>query len=597
MRTRVKHSFGTGGLLRQVLLLAAFLLAARDAYCQAPMDTNGYLDYQLRYRTVEKEPDRIQNVITGQFDLSTYIWQPWIANLNADLAVTRSYTDVVGDGGQDTSLVTGRGEMRLLPASPFPLALFVEQRDSDVSGTLLGTDFNFFSYGFMQQFAPSGGGRFSLSYRNDEVSNGSAGDDRGERVDNSDLWQFSADKRFGAHALSLSLEQRSSDVRSDGLNEDSDIDRQILRHRFASGTGLSLDNVVFHLGEVRSRPGQYTDRDFAQVNSILAWRPQSASRLLVTSTALATHTESTFDLAATEANAASINAGATWQQTPRLSLTASGGANLLDTPSSSQTTSYQRAGANYTGDLIALGALTYSWGTGLTVANNTFSDDPEYDNIQDYSLRFDHGLSRSLVTGSSSQLSFNLGQQLALGYDTMRGDGTLLNHSAALTWSEQSAQDTTFLRMAIGDRRRYGTQEDVFQLLNLQASRRWQTSHLSSWTGNVTLQWTFSSAVMDWGQQGNNDASYSIDLNYNRMTVFGVPNLSFVSELRYFSSDFRSEDDLLMTPDTRLLKEDRVWRNRLEYRIGKLELKLHADLLDNNGSARGLLLLQARRYF
>jgi hypothetical protein len=597
LRASEKNWKPLSGPAGRALLVVALLLAVQDGYCLAPMDTRGYLDYQLRYRTVEKEPDRIQNVITGQFDLSTYIWQPWIAAVNADLAVTRSYTDVVDDGGQDTSLVTGRGELRLLPVSPFPLALFVEQRDSDVSGTLLGTDFSFFSYGFMQQFAPSGGGRFSLSYRNDEVSNDTAAASRGERIDNSDLWQFSADKRFGAHALNLSLEQRSSDVRSEGLNENSDIDRQILRHRFTSGTGLSLDNVVFHLGETRRRPGQYTDRDFAQVNSILAWRPRSSSRLLVTSTALATHTESVFGLADTEANAASINAGATWQQTPRLSLAASGGASLLDTPSRDQTNTYQRVGANYTGDLLALGALSYNWGTGLAVANNTFSDDPEYDSIQDYTLRFDHGLSRSLGYSGGSQLSFNLGQQVAAGYDTLRGQGTLLNHTAALTWSAQTNQDTTFLRMALGDRRRYGIQEDVFQLVNLQASRRWQTSHLSSWTGNLTLQWTFSSAVMDWGQQGSDDASYSIDLNYNRMTVFGLPNLNFISELRYFSSDFRSEDDLTMTADTRLLKEDRVWRNRLEYRIGKLELKLHADLLDNNGSTRGLLLFQARRYF
>lgn len=585
-----------GGLGR-LLILVALGLVARDAFCQAPMDTGGYLDYQFRYRVSAEEPNRMQNVITGNYDLSTYLWEPWIAGLDASVALTRSATDIQDDGGQDTTLLTGRGDLRLLPMSPFPLGLFVERRDSEVGGTLLGTDFNFFSYGFLQQFAPAGGGRFSLSYRNDEVVNTPTGGEGSERSDEADLWQFAADRRFGAHALNLNLEKRDQYIRSDALEENADIDRAILRHKFSSGGGFSLDNMVFHLGETRRSADRNTDRDFAQLNSILTWRPLSASRLLVTGNALATHTESAFDLAQVEANSLSVNTGVTWQQTPQLNFNASGGVNMLDTPGSSQANTYQRLGTSYAGEVLPVGRLFYNWGGGITLANSTFSDDPEYDSIQDYSARYDHGLSHSVVLDGGSQLSFNLGQQLSAGYDTMRGDLRLLNHSASLTWSEQSLTTTSFLRMALGDRRRYGEQEDTFQLVNLQASRRWQTSHVSSWSGNVTLQWTFSSAVMDWGQQGNDDASYSVDVNYTRHTLFEVPNLSFISELRFFSSDFRSEDDLQMTSDIRLLQENRFWRNRLEYRIGKLELNLHADVLENNGTTRGLLMLQARRYF
>jgi hypothetical protein len=86
-------------------------------------------------------------------------------------------------------------------------------------------------------------------------------------------------------------------------------------------------------------------------------------------------------------------------------------------------------------------------------------------------------------------------------------------------------------------------------------------------------------------------------MNYRHTELFGVDNLAFTSDLRWLSEDFQTEDPF--DPDFELETErlNSSWRNRIEYRIGLLQLRADADLREVNGMWSQSILLQVRRYF
>ena len=76
-----------------------------------------------------------------------------------------------------------------------------------------------------------------------------------------------------------------------------------------------------------------------------------------------------------------------------------------------------------------------------------------------------------------------------------------------------------------------------------------------------------------------------------------MPRLNFLSEVRLLSSDFRSNDILDQGIETDPDRDDKSWRNRLEYRVGKLELQLLADVREINNSWMSQVLFTVRRYY
>ena len=91
--------------------------------------------------------------------------------------------------------------------------------------------------------------------------------------------------------------------------------------------------------------------------------------------------------------------------------------------------------------------------------------------------------------------------------------------------------------------------------------------------------------------------TYSVNLSYVERDLFKVPRLNFLSELRLLSSDFRSNDildqEIGVDPD----RDDKSWRNRLDYRVGRLELQLLADVRDINNRWMSQVFFTVRRYY
>ena len=86
----------------------------------------------------------------------------------------------------------------------------------------------------------------------------------------------------------------------------------------------------------------------------------------------------------------------------------------------------------------------------------------------------------------------------------------------------------------------------------------------------------------------------SVDLSYQRRRAFDVPRLNFVSTLRFVSDSYFPVVD---EPDIDNGRNDRIWDNRFDYTVGRLQLRLTARVSEIRTEDQTLLLFQARRMF
>jgi hypothetical protein len=138
--------------------------------------------------------------------------------------------------------------------------------------------------------------------------------------------------------------------------------------------------------------------------------------------------------------------------------------------------------------------------------------------------------------------------------------------------------------------------EGEFQLINLQASVDSKISSTSSFRANATLQVSRNERPEIEGliDSGNGDwvPTSTVDITYYKLGVFQVPQLTFYSTLRSVSNSYAP---LVGEPTGRVKRDDNQWENRLEYTVGRLQLRVISRLSDIQGSKQNYFLFQARR--
>jgi hypothetical protein len=157
---------------------------------------------------------------------------------------------------------------------------------------------------------------------------------------------------------------------------------------------------------------------------------------------------------------------------------------------------------------------------------------------------------------------------------------------------------SNYVRLSASDRRSSGDREDTFQLVNFQASARMQMSRKRSLNGSITFQYNNSMATMPHTEDmDNSSVTYSADLRYMERDLFNVARLDFQSELRLMSANFRSNDliDEGIAPERE--RNDSVWRNELNYRVGLLELRMLAELRQIEDRLSTQVYFLVRRYY
>jgi hypothetical protein len=371
-----------------------------------------------------------------------------------------------------------------------------------------------------------------------------------------------------------------------------------LRHRFRTSPRFFVEDTTFFSDEQIALDGRDTVRRFLQFNGMSTWRPKTRRSLLVIGRAIARGTDSgPVGLEKSSSNAV-LTGSVNYQLTPRVTIAGNAGATVSDTEEMpDESTVYQRLRGTYRSDAIGLGSMQYSWDGSVEVGNRRERNGGD-DTTQDIGGTIGHGLSQSMAWPSGRQLQVSFSQQLAALADTQDRRAQSLVNSVFLTLSRQNGRVSNYARLSASDRRAFGDKEDSFQLVTLQLSTRMQVNRRRSLNGGLTLQYnTNSMKLLNSDEQENSSSTYSANLTYIERDLFKVPRLNFLSELRLLSSDFRSNDILDQGIETDPDRDDKSWRNRLDYRVGKLELQLLADVREINNSWMSQVLFTVRRYY
>jgi hypothetical protein len=576
--------------------LLAGLVTAMPARAQlGPINHYGYLEYVYRLNRSEDMQSNQTNLATWRGSASTYVWRPYILQLDGSLGLTRTANDTSAQDSKGT-LITGGLGMGLFSQSRFPFRAYYEKRDNRVDGDLFDQERTSQNWGFIQTYSARRGGRIALDYR--------ASDNEDVHVDgvstirkfNARTWQLRGTKHIGRNNLDLQSSIRKL-FRDDTMETEK---RKLfnLRHRFRTSPRFYIEDTTFFSDELIMRETADSHRRFMQFSGVSSWRPDTEQPLLVIGRVIAQNVDSGPEGHERGSTSFVFTGAANYQWTPNVTLSGNVGFTTMDPDGHSDESSvFQRLRTTYRSNPIGAGRMQYLWGSSLEVGNQRKRNGGD-DTIQNAAAEFNHGLSKTTLLSGGSQLQFNISQQVAARADTADMREQLLVHSAFVTWSKRRGRSASYARLSASDRRSYGDREEVFQLLTFQASSQVRFTRTRSLNGGFSVQYNNNeTAMMMAGDMDNSAFTYSVDLTYIERDLFNVPRLNFLSELRLLSRELRRDDLFEDEIGVDAERSDQVWRNELDYTVGKLEFRLLADIREIDNRWMSQVFFRVRRFY
>ena len=548
----------------------------------------GALQYSLRGED-SGDQRRTQTGLTATLRARTrtYIWQPWFANIEGDLAFTSS-TDK-SSGSSRTSdrevnnsnssrnvLVTGGARLSVLPRSQFPFEGYFQKSDSRVSNDLaIANAYAGQRFGFLQRFARSAGD-ITLSW--DRTAQTSEENGR----DQQDSLQLKLSHRLEKHNMVFDADRttnsRNKTAESVTLTNLSVQDSYQPDNTISVQSQANISNGDFNLAQGT------TSTRVMQLNSTVFWRPEDKPFTVnggVRVFALGADGSglgNTGDNFQTRNQNINVNAGISYELNQFTRVNGSGNVNIIDANGQKSTTTSQSAGISYQPESIELGDFRYNWGTSANASNQTGSEESQ----QQLGLQFSHSLARNINLSEASTISVDVNQGIGANASTgPNGASTKrISHGASISWSTSQESSSSLLRLSLTDSRALDGDRDFFQMVNFQASSNLPTSNYSSWSGNLTIQAIRQSSLTNAGtsnptspQTPESDKGFvttsSGSISYQNQRIFGVRNLRFSSDLRlngeFVLPLFGSAQD----------QETAAWENQFSYFIGRTQLRLN----------------------
>jgi len=557
----------------------------------------GELGYDFLSSQFESGQDRTEH--TGLLRLNTagYIYQPWLATLEGGLGMYLKRADTTsGDSTSDNFI--GNATLRLFPQSRFPFEAFAEKADSRTDTDLTGLVIDRTRYGINQSYISKGGASMNVGYEHSDSTNITTDTASGDhlREDVSDLYKARFNKAFGAHSIAFDANANRVDITNTVDFNDSVF--STLRHAYRPSPSFSSEDMLtYNQNDISTETSKF-EAEVIQFNSFGFWRPHTKRPLRINGTIRTLMRENETLAATNEAQTATGTLGATYEWSPRWVFNADGGITGAETDNESTTTHFQGINAIFTSATYNPFNLDASW-FGQMDARNTNQED---DRLQEAGAQIGYNLDKNIFTENRHAYSFGLSQSINSLADSDDFSSMTLFTTAALSWNRRGTRSNGMARFTMSDNRTEASGPDSenvegeFQLINLQASVDTRISSTSSFRANATLQVSRNerpeiAGIID---AGNGDwiPTSTVDVTYYKLGLFQVPHLSFYSTFRSVKNSFAP---LVGEPTGRVQRDDNQWENRLEYTVGRLQLRVISRLSDIQGNKQNYFLFQARR--
>lgn len=538
---------------------------------------------------------RLQQVESGNLRLGSYIWQPWFAQVAGGIGFvtsrehgssTQASTGLV-DSGNDATALTGNAALVIFPVSRFPFQATFDVTDSRASGEITSNDYRSKHLGLRQSYRPLRGNEYyTASYdRSTLTSNRFA-------RDTVDVLAAEMTKTLGVQTFNLS---GSHTRNSRGAGEGSTLNRITGQHSYRPDSTLSVTSLASaSSSEYRlANNNLLTDSGsrFLQLNTFATWRPEEGDPLFVTAGARVFQSEIDSNGAQSESRSISGNVAASYALSRNTNVTGNASVTQVATDAGDNLFTSQGAGVAYSADPRKFGNYIHTWNANTSVTNVTGGAQGTQQQI---SGLLGQGLTRFWAPRENSNVTLNLGQSLGATYDTLNGQSQTLTHNATLSWRYSPAADkVAYFSLAGADARTFGYNENEFQLINAQATGQIQFSRYAFGAANYTIQGTRQETPSA-PAGGFNVSSYG-SLSYQHARAFGVPRLRYWALYTANETQFKSrlQGDVTATRET----VTQSFEQRLDYNIGRLEMRLTMRVADVDGQRNYLVFFRVSRQF
>ncbi|PKO33870.1 MAG: hypothetical protein CVU34_10900 [Betaproteobacteria bacterium HGW-Betaproteobacteria-7] len=570
-----------------------------------PIRWGGSLGYSYQKSSSNTGHAAASHGTFANLSASSYLYAPWFARVSGRLGITRNSTDsssnsFSGSEAHSNANVVGGGEINMFSSSRFPFRAYFDRSDTRTSGTIVRNDYISNRFGFTQNFRSVDGhqGGNLMFDRNIVNSSNGAHDD--------------VSALSGSYSVQTGIVQNNVNGRYSLGERSNNGDRARLIG--VNSSHIANINDTLNLGATMN----YSDTDIRTANS---FGPSSNSRgrylqlygygswlpdfedledlpLTLTGGLRYSAQDTQFGDEAFRAQSIGLNSGALYRHNRNLSLTANGAVNRLTlSQGESQLLTQVGTGLNYVGDPLTFGNFSYNWNSGLNL--NWQSAVAETPSNSMLSGQFTHTLSRNYAVLSGQNLSLAVTQAINVSNSQMVGDTRSLTHTLSANLGLNAGERFTgSLSAMLSDVRTTGFSEQEYRVINIGFFGQGQISQVSNVNINLMFNWA------DQTYQTVDGFGLPINQNTERMTINGsaaYSHLRFagVRGLRYnliFVADTRLRDERLFGNVNGDVDRARfALTNRLEYRIGLLDLRLSLVNNDVGGKKNALLFFQVSR--
>ncbi|MGQ0524684.1 MAG: hypothetical protein ACT4P8_13615 [Betaproteobacteria bacterium] len=561
-----------------------------------PLRWGGSLVSDVRAQKGTDQVRRLQQNEITNIRASSYVWQPWFAQVSGGLGALLS-RERLGEGtnqtaneaGRNTSTaITGDGAVTLFPVSRFPFNAYFSVSDSRASGELATNDFRNTRFGARQSYRPlEGNTSYSANFDRSTLSSLAFG------RDTVDALAASMNRTVGPRAFNI-FGSHTRNTRSN-TGERTGLSQLTARHSYRPEPEWSMESLAswtssdFHL----LSGGLPFDRrsHVAQANPIVTWGPEEASPLYVTGGGRMFRARIASSVGETESLTLGGNIGATYALSRQTLLSGSASATQLLSDDRNTFLTTQAASATHIGDPVGIFGGIYTWNTGANVANQTGAVEGTRQNI---GAQIGHNFSYSLLLGEGSQLILGLGQGITTNFDTDTAQSQTLSHNGSLSWRlSRNGTTSAYLGLLAADARTSGYNANEFQMINFQASGQVQFDRNSSAAANLTVQGVRQST------NSTPSAGFSLNasgtLSYFHVRVFDVPRLRYTALYGINESQFRTR--LQGDVDAPRERVTQSFEQRFDYNVGRVAMRLSMRIADIEGRRDALLFFRLAREF
>ena len=558
----------------------------------APIRWGGVVSYDLRKTTAEGEPDNLTHAQGVQVRAATYLWQPYIAQLSGSLGLTASQenSDQPTDGNANG--VSGGLALSLFPVSRYPFLASYDRSDSRASDTFTTSDYISTRMSIRQDYRPPNrSDSYALNWDRSVLEGQAFGEDRVDAL----TATFTRQMKYYDWDLSgnATLSEREE------TGESSRFLRTTLRHAWRPESMLMSVDSLASINDnqlKQSAAGRLaaSDTRFMQINSFATWRPESDSPLLVTGGARVFRSENNLAESESVSQVLSANLGANYNLNQRTSV--AGGVTLshIETDGTQSILGGVNGSISYAADPLNLGNYSYLWRANGNVSQQFSSIGSNQSAVGGGA---GHSLNRDWALSATSAISLILNQDISttLSSDDSSGSSQLLSHGGSLSWRFHPGEaSSVYMAFSASDSRSLGDQRSNFQLLNLQANGLINLNRYASANANLTFQWSSQESASTGAGESSQSSAFG-SLSYIHTRFMNVNQLRYTALLNLDTYNVNTR--LLGNVSAARDPVSKSFEQRLEYRLGRLDLRLSALLAEIDGKKNAMLLLRIGREF